>query len=247
MKNKYTAAIVIVLSCILMACQKNGDTPTPALNGNTTLKLWAGADTTVLLSSLGLTGNAFTVSNDHTDIARITTDNEHLIIHSYKPGKLTVTLTNEQSKQFKVNVQPIDMQNDNPGNWRSVSGEGMKSYVIVKTANQRLTDSLYNALRTKLDDNGNNGIFRYEFSADHFLFTTAKTPRITNDGTWTYDKLYLTLNYADVKEVYQIIPVRSINFMILKRDLTSELQQLFPDAGVTEVTTHQYFGYSRFL
>ncbi|MCD2422998.1 hypothetical protein LQ567_09510 [Niabella pedocola] len=246
MKMKYPA--VIILCCTLIACQKNagsikknGPADPPAL------RLWAGADSTVALSTWELTGNSFTISNDHPDIAQVTTDHKNLKVHAYKPGKATITITNDQQKQFKVLVQPVDMLSNNPGNWVSAAKDGMKSYVTVITNNQKLTDSLYQALWRKLDDKGANGIFRYAFTTGQFFFTAATTPRVDKEGSWTYDQLRLTLTYADSKEIYQIIPLQSIYLIELRRTLTAELQQQFPDAGITEVSTHQYFAYHRFL
>ncbi|MBO9593128.1 MAG: hypothetical protein J7599_09465 [Niabella sp.] len=248
MKPTYRSAVVLLFCCAITACQKstenikkNKPTDTPVL------KLWAGADSTASLSTWGLTGNTFTITNDHPDIAQVTTDHKNLKVHAYKPGKATITLTNDQQKQFKVLVQPVDMLSNNPGNWVSAAKDGMKSYVTVITNNQKLTDSLYQALWEKLDDNGVNGMFRYAFTKGQFFFTAAKTPRIDKEGSWTYDQLRLTLNYADSKEIYQIIPLRSIYLIELKRTLTTELQQQFPDAGITEVSTHQYFVYNLFL
>ncbi|MCF3109151.1 hypothetical protein LL912_10210 [Niabella sp. CC-SYL272] len=246
MKKGYLA--IIALCCAAMACQKNaGEIEKNDAKEPPVLKLWAGADSTVPLASLKLTGSAFTVSNDHPEIAQVTTDGHHLTIRSHKPGKATVLLKNEQQQQFKVLVWPIDMLSDYPGNWVSVAKDGMKSYVTVRTGDQKLTDSLYQALSLKLYDNGVSGTFRYAFTTGQFRFTATKTAHGIKEGTWTYDRLRLTLNYTDAKELYQVIPVQSINVIELRSVLTEALQQQFPDAGITEVSTHQYLAYQRFL
>ncbi|WP_300598086.1 hypothetical protein [Niabella sp.] len=249
MKKTYLAAIVLMLCCTIIACQKNTEaTKKNEPKENPVLKLWAGADSTASLSTWELTGNAFTIiSNEHPDIAEATIDHKNITVHAHKPGKTTITLANEQHKQFTLLVWPVNMQSDNPGNWVSVAKDGMKSYVTVKTNDPKLTDSLYNALWATLDDNGNTGMFRFDFTADKVRFAAAKAPHVTKEGTWTYDQLRLTLNYADAKEIYQVIPVQSIYVIELRRTLTEELQQRFPDAGITEVSTHQYWSYRRFL
>ncbi|WP_143019646.1 hypothetical protein [Niabella drilacis] len=242
----YLFARAILLCCVITACQKN--TEEQNLPKETpVLKLWAGADSTTSLSTWELTGNSFTISNDHPDIAEVTTDHKNITVRAHKPGKATITLINEQHKQFKLLVRPVDLQSDIPGNWVSVADGSMKSYVTVKTGDPKLTDSLYNVLWKKLEDNGNTGSFRYAFTGNNVRFAAGTTSPINKEGTWTYDRLRLTLSYAGAQETYQVIPLRSIYLIELRSTLTAELQQRFPDAGITEVSTHQYWVYHRFL
>lgn len=240
--------MAILFCCTIIACQKNaGDVKKKESKETPVLKLWAGADSTASLSTWGLSGNSFTISNDHPDIAQVTTDHKNITVRAQKPGTATIILTNEQQKQFKLLVRPVDMQSDNPGNWVSVAKDGMKSYVTVKTGNPKLTDSLYNVLWTKMENNGHTGMFTYAFTTNAVFFHATKASPFNKEGTWTYDRLRLTLNYAGTKETYQVIPLQSIYLIELRNTLTEELQQRFPDAGITEVSTHQYWAYHRFL
>lgn len=241
--EKFVIFMLISFSILIFSCQKGNEVkkPEPEILF-TKIYLWAGTDTTVAISKLKTEGKNFTLHADNNEVAKVITDGQNITITSYKPGKVNVTLTNEQNKTFKILVQPVDMLGYNIGYWVSISRDGYKSYVTVKTNDQKLTDSLYNALWNKIDDKGAFGRFKYYFEVNKFGFVEGSGSN-GYAGTWGYEKLMLTLSYNDKKELYQVIPIPPylITTIELKKDLTNEIKTLFPDKGVIEVTTHQFF------
>lgn len=244
--------LILVFASLFYSCKKDtndNEKPLPPDSIIPTVSLWAGTDTTIALSTLKIDGNIFTISSDNNDIARVTTDNKNLVVNSYKPGKVNVVFKSDQNKTFHILVQPITMRGVSGGEWLSVSKDAYKAHVTVKASDQKFADSLYNALLGEIDDKGEAGLIRYKFYHNNTFsfFNKLKGVYPFKEGTWTYDKLQLTVKYDNKKETYQIIPIPPypVSFIELKRDLTNQIQQQFPDKGVTEVITHLYLFYYR--
>lgn len=237
MKNICLLA-TIVSGFIFVACQK---TNTNIVHEVPTIRLWAGTDSTISLSSLQVDGSVFTITSDNKDIAGVAINNHNLIIESYKAGIVNIVLTNEQNKVFHIKVQPVDMRAYDIGYWMSFHNEKYTSFVTVKATDTKFADSLYNALQSEIADPDYDGYYRYFFDTDKF--SLLKNHSIIKEGAYVYNKLTLTLSYNNKTEVYKIIPVGSVSPIMLERNLTDEIQRQFPDKGVTEVSTHQYFYY----
>lgn len=221
--------------------------PLPSTVYIPTVRLWAGTDTTVSLSTLKIEGNSFTITVNQNNIANITTDNKNLMVNSYNTGKVDVTLKNEQGKIYSILVQSIAMRGVGSGSWISISKDDQKSYVIVRATDQKFADSIYNVLLKEINDNGESGFFRYQFYDNHTFsfFSKTKGNYPYKEGSWSYDKLRLTLNANNKNELYQIMPIPPypLTFIELKKDLTDQLSQQFPDKGITNISTHQFFVY----
>ena len=248
--KKYSAFyfIIILLLISLISCIKGGDdTVSPLPEIKTVISLWAGTDTAVSISSLKVEGNTFTVTSANRDIAQITIDNKNLLVSSYKVGKVDVILKNEQGKIYRFLVQPIAMRGVSSGSWISISKDDQKSYVTVRATDQKFADSIYNVLLKEINDNGESGFFRYQFydNLTFSFFSKTKGNYPYKEGSWSYDKLRLTLNANNKNQLYQIIPISPypLTFIELKRDLTDQLSQQFPDKGITNISTHQFFVY----
>lgn len=199
------------------------------------ISIWEG-DTRHVFIETDLTEHNYKLESENQEIATATLDEIGVCIATYKSGSTTIRLIDTDNNKVACEISVYVKYFNSPEivNW-GIPLKGSPDYpgVIIKAMDLRIPPEIEKELREK--EKPFIGAI-YTFNQKTKIFTMKTDSGIFREGTYEWDITSLTLMYDDKTEKFGFKFATGMSYgYILQSDKTSEYQQRYPDAGITEV------------
>ncbi|WP_343704106.1 hypothetical protein [Chitinophaga sp.] len=218
-----------MFALICLSCKKDKTSGPPLHFSSNEVNLLSGEDTAVTIEGIA---PPYTATAGNAQIVQVKVENDQLLLTSDLAGKTDITVKDGAGNAaiVKVNVTTMD------GDWGRVkAADESNGKVTVEAGDAAFAASL----QQELLEVSATSVIGYQFRASEKAFREVYGDRKFKEGTFTYNKLALTLTLDGKDEVCRIIPA-NFRFVALERDLTARYQALHPDKNIQKVVVTIY-------
>ncbi len=201
------------------------------------VSIWEG-DTWHVIIKTDLTEHNYKLESENQEIATAILDKMSVCITTYKSGNTMIRLIDADNNKIACEISVYVKYFNSPEivNW-GIPLKDNPNYqgVIIKAVDRRIPPKIEIELREK--DKPFIGA-TYTFNQKTRKFTMKTDSGIFKEGRYEWSTTSLTLMYDDKTEKFGFKFTTGIllgHGYILQSDKTSEYQQRYPDAGITEV------------
>ena len=198
------------------------------------VSIWEGVTSHIIIET-DLTEHNYKLESENQEIATATLDVMGVCIATYKSGSTMIRLIDTDNNKIvcEIYVYVIYFNSSEIINW-GIPLEGHPgSPGIIKAIDLRIPPEIEIELREK--EKPFIGA-TYTFNQETKKFTMKTDSGIFKEGTYEWNITSLTLMYDDKTEKFGFKFATGMSHgYILQSDKTSEYQQRYPDAGITEV------------
>ena len=194
------------------------------------VSIWEGVTSHIIIET-DLTEHNYKLESENQEIATATLDVMGVCIATYKSGSTMIRLIDTDNNKI---VCEIYFNSSEIINWGiPFEGHPGSPGIIIKAIDLKIPPEIEIELREK--EKPFIGA-TYTFNQETKKFTMKTDSGIFKEGTYEWDITSLTLMYDDKTEKFGFKFATGMSHgYILQSDKTSEYQQRYPDAGITEV------------
>ena len=194
------------------------------------VSIWEGVTSHIIIET-DLTEHNYKLESENQEIATATLDVMGVCIATYKSGSTMIRLIDTDNNKI---VCEIYFNSSEIINWGiPLEGHPGSPGIIIKAIDLRIPPEIEIELREK--EKPFIGA-TYTFNQETKKFTMKTDSGIFKEGTYEWNITSLTLMYDDKTEKFGFKFATGMSHgYILQSDKTSEYQQRYPDAGITEV------------
>ena len=199
------------------------------------VSIWEGVTSHIIIET-DLTEHNYKLESENQEISTATLDVMGVCIATYKSGSTMIRLIDTDNNKIvcEIYVYVIYFNSSEIINWGiPLEGHPGSPGIIIKAIDLRIPPEIEIELREK--EKPFIGA-TYTFNQETKKFTMKTDSGIFKEGTYEWNITSLTLMYDDKTEKFGFKFATGMSHgYILQSDKTSEYQQRYPDAGITEV------------